>query len=77
MIIGTFFGVLTIGLINNMMTLVGVPPFLVNAMKGTIIILAVLLQKKMQNKHLRKKDGKYENRNKYAFMDVQCKLIKT
>ena len=46
LIIGTFFGVLTIGLINNMMTLIGVPPFLVNAMKGTIIILAVLLQKK-------------------------------
>lgn len=45
-VIGTFFGVLTIGLINNMMTLVGVPPFLVNAMKGLIIIAAVLLQKK-------------------------------
>lgn len=45
-IIGTFFGVLTIGLINNMMTLVGVPPFLVNATKGVIIILAVLMQKK-------------------------------
>lgn len=46
LIVGTFFGVLTIGLINNMMTLVGVPPFLVSAMKGTIIVLAVLLQKK-------------------------------
>jgi ribose transport system permease protein len=45
-VIGTFFGVLTIGLINNMMTLVGVPPFLVNATKGVIIILAVLMQKK-------------------------------
>jgi ribose transport system permease protein len=46
MIVGTVFGVLTIGLINNMMTLIGVPPFLVNAMKGIIIVVAVLLQKK-------------------------------
>ncbi|WP_052085870.1 MULTISPECIES: ABC transporter permease [unclassified Clostridium] len=46
MIMGTFFGVLTIGLINNMMTLMGVPPFLVNATKGVIIVAAVLLQKK-------------------------------
>jgi ribose transport system permease protein len=46
MIIGAFFGMLIIGVINNMMTLIGIPPFLVNAMKGLIIILAVLLQKK-------------------------------
>jgi ribose transport system permease protein len=45
-IIGAFFGMLIIGVINNMMTLIGIPPFLVNAMKGLIIILAVLLQKK-------------------------------
>lgn len=45
-IIGTFFGVLILGIINNMMVLIGVPPFLVGAVKGGIVILAVLLQRK-------------------------------
>lgn len=45
-IVGTFFGVLILGIINNMMVLIGVPPFLVGAVKGCIVILAVLLQKK-------------------------------
>lgn len=45
-IVGTFFGVLILGIINNMMVLIGVPPFLVGAVKGGIVILAVLLQKK-------------------------------
>ncbi len=44
-IIGTFCGTLTLGIINNMMTLLGVPPFLVGAVKGLIIISAVLLQR--------------------------------
>jgi ribose transport system permease protein len=44
-IIGTFCGTLTLGIINNMMTLLGVPPFLVGAVKGLIIICAVLLQR--------------------------------
>jgi len=43
-IIGTFCGALTLGIINNMMTLLGIPPFLVGAVKGFIIIGAVLLQ---------------------------------
>ncbi len=47
-IAGTFFGVLILGIVNNMMVLIGVPPFLVGAVKGTIVILAVLLQKKEQ-----------------------------
>lgn len=46
LVIGTLFGMLIIGVINNMMTLIGVPPFLVNATKGFIIVLAVFLQKK-------------------------------
>ncbi len=44
-IIGTVFGTLTIGIINNLMNLMGVPAFLVGAVKGFIIIGAVLLQK--------------------------------
>ncbi|HBE80861.1 MAG TPA: ribose ABC transporter permease [Firmicutes bacterium] len=44
-IIGTVCGTLTLGIINNMMTLLGVPPFLVGAVKGLIIICAVLLQR--------------------------------
>ena len=45
-ILGTFFGILILGIMNNMMVLIGVPPFLVGAVKGAIVILAVLLQKK-------------------------------
>ena len=46
-IVGTVFGTLTIGIINNMMNLLGVPPFLVGAVKGAIIIVAVLFQKRL------------------------------
>ena len=49
-IVGTVFGTLTIGIINNMMTLMGVPPFLVGAVKGLIIIVSVLLQKRLDIK---------------------------
>ena len=49
-IIGTVFGTLTIGVINNMMTLLGVPPFLVGAVKGVIIIVAVLFQRRLDGK---------------------------
>jgi ribose transport system permease protein len=45
-IIGTIFGILIIGIINNILTLPGVDPFLVNAVKGVIVILAVLFQRK-------------------------------
>jgi ribose transport system permease protein len=44
-ILGTLCGAMTLGVINNMMTLLGVPPFLVGAVKGAIIVCAVLLQK--------------------------------
>ncbi|MEE8885034.1 MAG: ABC transporter permease [Eubacteriales bacterium] len=43
-VIGTVLGTLTLGIIDNMMNLMGVNPFLVNAVKGAIIIVAVLLQ---------------------------------
>lgn len=49
-IIGTVFGTLTLGVINNMMNLFGVPPFLVGAVKGVIIIFAVLFQKRLNIK---------------------------
>ena len=40
----TVLGTLTLGIINNMMNLMGVNSFLVDAIKGAIIIVAVLLQ---------------------------------
>lgn len=45
-LVNTFFGIFILGIINNILTLMGVDVFLVNAIKGCIIILAVLLQKK-------------------------------
>lgn len=44
--ISTFFGMLILGIINNILTLMGVDVYLVAAIKGAIIILSVLLQKK-------------------------------
>ncbi|MFV0381199.1 MAG: ABC transporter permease [Breznakia sp.] len=49
-ILGTFCGTLTLGIINNMLNLLGVNSFLVGAIKGSIIIAAVLFQKKLENK---------------------------
>lgn len=43
---GTVMGVMTIAIMNNLLNLWGVPPFLREAFKGAIIIIAVLLQKK-------------------------------
>ncbi len=40
----TVLGTLTLGIINNMMNLLGVDSFLVGAVKGGIIVVAVLLQ---------------------------------
>jgi len=45
-IVGTFFGVLVLGILNNMMNLMNVSPYLQGLVKGLIIIVAVLLQKK-------------------------------
>lgn len=49
-ILGTVFGTLTLGLINNMMNLLGVPTFLVSAIKGAIIIIAVLFQRQLDTR---------------------------
>lgn len=45
-IIGTFFGVLILGILNNMMNLMNVSPHLQGFVKGLIIIIAVLFQKR-------------------------------
>ena len=44
-----FVGMLIIGVMNNILNTVGVPTFLCEAVKGLIIIFAVLLQKKDSN----------------------------
>ena len=48
-IIGTVLGMLIIAVMNNLLNLMGVPPFLREAFKGFIVIVAVLLQKKESN----------------------------
>ena len=45
-IVGTVLGMLIIAVMNNLLNLIGVPPFLREAFKGLIVIVAVLLQKK-------------------------------
>ena len=45
-LVGAFLGMLIIGVMNNILNTVGVPTFLCDAVKGAIIIFAVLLQKK-------------------------------
>ncbi len=47
--IGALFGILIMGIINNILTIMGMDVYLVNAVKGTIIIIAVLLQHKNKN----------------------------
>ncbi|MCL2286668.1 MAG: ABC transporter permease [Firmicutes bacterium] len=49
-IIGTVFGTLTLGVINNTMNLMGLPSFLVGTVQGSILILAVLLQRSFAEK---------------------------
>lgn len=45
-ILGTVYGMLIIAVMNNLLNLFGVPPFLREAFKGIIVIGAVLLQRK-------------------------------
>ncbi len=45
-IIGTVLGMLILAVMNNLLNLMGVPPFLREAFKGLIVIAAVLLQKR-------------------------------
>ena len=44
-ILGTVMGVFIIGMVNHLMVMMNISPFLVGAVKGTIILVAVLLQK--------------------------------
>lgn len=48
-IIGTVFGTLIVAVMNNLLNLIGVDPYLNAAFKGAIIIGAVLLQRKERN----------------------------
>ena len=48
-VFGAFIGMLIIGVMNNILNTIGVPTFLCEAVKGLIIIFAVLLQKKDSN----------------------------
>ena len=48
-ILGTVLGMLIIAVMNNLLNLMGVPPFLREAFKGFIVIAAVVLQKKEKN----------------------------
>lgn len=45
-VIGTLFGVLILGILNNMMNLTNVSPYLQGFVKGLIIIIAVVFQKR-------------------------------
>lgn len=45
-IVGTVLGVLIIGLMNNLLILMGVDSFLTDAFKGVIVVAAVLMQRK-------------------------------
>ena len=45
-VLGTFFGVLILGVIGNMLTLLGVQSTLQGLVKGGVIVLAVLLQRR-------------------------------
>ena len=48
-LVGAFIGMLIMGVMNNVLTTIGLPTFLTDAVKGLIIIFAVLLQKKDSN----------------------------
>jgi ribose transport system permease protein len=45
---GTIFGALILGIINNMLNMVGVSPYLQGTVKGIVIIAAVYVQKQKQ-----------------------------
>ena len=45
-LIGTFFGILILGILNNMLNLMNVSPYLQGMVKGIIIIISVLIQKR-------------------------------
>jgi ribose transport system permease protein len=44
---GTIVGAIILGIINNMLNMVGVSPYLQGTVKGVVIIAAVLVQRKL------------------------------
>ena len=46
---GTVIGAIILGMINNMLNMVGVSPYLQGTVKGLVIIFAVLVQYKRKN----------------------------
>lgn len=48
-IIGTVLGTLILAIVNNLLTLIGVDPFLREAFKGAIVLSAVFLQRQQKN----------------------------
>lgn len=53
-ILGAFLGALIVGVMNNILNMLGVPTFLNEAVRGGIIILAVLVQSRNTFRRLRK-----------------------
>jgi ribose transport system permease protein len=49
-VLGTFFGALSLQMIENLLIAARIPPFLTGLVKGTIILVAVLLQSKKDSK---------------------------
>jgi ribose transport system permease protein len=45
-VFGTVYGAATLGIINNMLNMLGVSPYLQGTVKGLVIIGAVLIQRK-------------------------------
>lgn len=45
-VVGSVLGMLILAVMNNLLNLIGVPPFLREAFKGVIVVAAVLMQKK-------------------------------
>jgi ribose transport system permease protein len=45
-ILGTFFGMIIIGVVSNLLIMFQISPFLTGTVKGTLILLAVLLQRR-------------------------------
>jgi len=45
-ILGTVFGIITLGIIGNIMNLMNISPYLNGAVKGVIIVIVVLLQRR-------------------------------
>ena len=45
-ILGTFFGMIVIGVVSNLLVMFQVSPFLTGTVKGVLILLAVMFQRR-------------------------------